>query len=136
MPPPSLDPDHWLHRLSPEDWLRAAVGEYETAIAALTDKRYRQGVASARRAAGMALNAVLWIAPNDAWGRSYMAHLVALKADETAPEPVREAARTLVEASLDAPKLVQLGPGDTAAAKASVAILEWCAEQVEAAATA
>src|SRR5262245_57832093 len=56
---PERDPDHWLYRLDAGEWLRAAENELKRAEAALTHKQQRAGVAGARRAAGMAWNAVL-----------------------------------------------------------------------------
>jgi hypothetical protein len=96
------DPQHWLYRFTPEEWLRAAENEVRHAEAALSARQQRAGVAGARRAAGMAWNAVLAAAPAlDAdYGRSYMEHLHALMKDPTVPEAVRQAARTLVEAPL------------------------------------
>lgn len=111
--------------------MRAAIGEYESSVQALSEKRHRQGVSLARRAAGMGLNAVLCVAPDETWGRSYMEHLAAAKDASAVPESVREAIRSLVDASLDAPALVRLGPGDTGAAKAALTVLEWCASRIE-----
>jgi HEPN domain-containing protein len=126
---PGKDPEHWLFRLDPDEWLRAAEGELGRARLALKAKQQRQGVAGARRAAGMAWNAVLYLAPDDAYGRSYMDHLKVLVDDAALPEPVREAARALVEAPLDT-KLVQLGAGDTRIADAAELIVAHARERV------
>src|SRR3954447_10465897 len=107
---PGSDPNHWLHRLSPEEWLQAAENELLRARKALAIKQQRMAVAGVRRAAGMAWNAVLSIAPDEAYGRSYMDHLKALQEDATVPPSIREAARQLVNAPLET-KLVQLGHG-------------------------
>jgi hypothetical protein len=127
------DPDHWLYRLTPHEWLQAASHEVLAATRAIEEREQRRGVAYARRAAGMALNAVLVLQPNEAWGRSYMDHLKALAGAGTAPAPVREAARELVEAPLDGPKLVRLGgaSGDGISA-ATKTVIEWCEEEVAA----
>ncbi|HZS39627.1 MAG TPA: hypothetical protein VFF06_22500 [Polyangia bacterium] len=121
------DPDHWLYRFSSEEWLRAAGKELERAESALRGKQQRMGVAGARRAAGMAWNAVLARAEDDAYrdayGRSYMEHLHALTRDAALPEPVRAAAEALVHAPL-ASAIVQLGPGDTRLADAARTIVE------------
>jgi HEPN domain-containing protein len=121
------DPDHWLYRLSPDEWLRAAEGELARARAALVAKQQRAGVAQARRAAGMAWNAVLALAARDAldekYGRSYMDHLKALAGDEAVPPEVRIAARSLLQAPLQS-DIVQLGPGDTRLADAAQAIVD------------
>jgi hypothetical protein len=127
---PPIDPSHWLHRLSPEDWMRAAVGEYEASARSFAEGKQRQGVASARRAAGMALNAVLCLAPDEGWGRSYMEHLRAAAAAEGLPEGVRKAAASLVSASLDAPALVKLGGLDAGPSRAALAVLEWAAARL------
>lgn len=137
MPLPPRDPDHWLYRLTPEEWLRAAAGELVQAASSLSAQAQRRGVASARRAAGMALNAVLVVAPCEAWGRSYMDHLRALAADATTPAGLRRACAELLEAPLDGPKFVRIGGGaDEGAAAAARVVLEWCAERVADAAAA
>ena len=132
---PGKDPDHWLHRLSADEWLRAADNELKRARVALQMKQHRMGVAGARRAAGMAWNAVLVIAPDDSYGRSYMEHLKALAADATVPEPIRLAAQSLVDAPLEA-QLVQLGAGDTRLADAAAAIVEHARARIAPSATA
>lgn len=132
MQAPPIDPTHWLLRLSPADWMSAAVAEYEQAIASLRDRQQRRGVASARRAAGMGLNAVLVLAPDEAWGRSYVDHLKAVGADPAVPEGVRHATLQLLEAPLDGPRLVRLGSGDPAPAVAARLVLEWCADRLDA----
>ena len=86
---PGRDPSHWLHRLDAEEWLRAAVNELARAEEALLHKQQRPGVAGARRAAGMAWNAVLVGSEDAAYGRSYMDHLHALAADERVAELLR-----------------------------------------------
>jgi len=112
----------WLTRLSAEEWLQAASGELARAEKALAYKQQRAGVTQARRAAGMAWNAVLQGIVDGAerarYGRSYMDHLRVLK-DELGVSPaVREAAALLVTAPLEA-ELVQLGAGDTRLARAA-----------------
>ena len=107
------DPDHWLYRLSPEEWLRAAANELQRAHDSLGHRQTRGGVAGARRAAGMAWNAVLAMSdtPDPEYGRSYMEHLQALAKDVSLPEPVRAAAEALVAAPLTQ-ELVPLGKPD------------------------
>jgi HEPN domain-containing protein len=118
------DPDHWLYRLTADEWLHAAENELLRAAEALAKKQQRAGVAGARRAAGMAWNAVLVVALDEQYGRSYMEHLQALARDATVPEPIHLAARALLEAPL-APTVIPLGPrGDTRLAEAAQAILE------------
>lgn len=103
---PGRDPNHWLHRLTAEEWLRGGVRELASAKAAFASKSSRPGLASARRAAGMGWNAVLALdeEPDARFGRSYVDHLVAI-ADGASPPPsdatpipeeVREAARKLM----------------------------------------
>ena len=66
------DPDHWLFRLTPEEWLAAANNELARAEEALEGRRYRAGVTQSLRAAGMAWNAVLAAADDETgYGRSY-----------------------------------------------------------------
>ena len=47
------DPEHWLHRLTSDEWLSAARNELARSEAALRLRQQRAGVASARRAAGV-----------------------------------------------------------------------------------
>lgn len=104
------DDTHWLFKLSPDEWIRAAMGELRRAEGAYERKNGRAGLAGARRAAGMALNAVLILDPNEAWGRSYMDHLLALKREvaEGTPARIREAAAILVETPLPGGDLVAI----------------------------
>jgi HEPN domain-containing protein len=104
------DEGHWLHKLAPEEWIRAAMGELRRAEQAYARKNGRAGLAGARRAAGMALNGALIVVPNDAWGRSYMDHLLALSRDESpaVPARVREACATLLETPMPGGELVAL----------------------------
>lgn len=135
MPLPPIDPAHWLLRFSPSEWLKAGRHELALAAAALASRDQRQGVALARRAAGMALNAVLVLAPNEAWGRSYMDHLRVLSRDEAAAADLREAARQLCDAPLEGPRLVRIGGGgDQGLAAAATVVVSWCEAQVAASA--
>jgi HEPN domain-containing protein len=125
------NPDHWLYRLDPDEWLRAAENELRHAEQALLAKQQRLGVASARRAAGMAWNAVLARARDEtSYGRSYMEHLEVLVRDEAVPSEVRQAAEQLVKAPL-VQTVVTLGPrGDTSLARAAGTILAHARERV------
>lgn len=100
------DTNHWLFKFSPDEWIRAATGELRRAEEAYARKNGRAGLAGARRAAGMALNGALITLPNEAWGRSYMDHLLALKTDANAR--VAEAAKTLVDTPLPGGEVVAL----------------------------
>ncbi len=136
--PEAIDPraTHWLWRLDADAWLRAASTEL-TAGEAHLDSR-RTAVTHARRAAGMALNAVLVTlgdtlgdtlgehdseAPEQRWGRSYIDHLRALAdADERRRHPLAAttqaaAARLLAIPVVPGPALVQLGRGPHSAAQ-------------------
>jgi HEPN domain-containing protein len=90
------DPDHWLLRFSPDEWIRAALKELRRAQAAYDAGNARAGGAGVKRAAGMALNAALIVEPNDAWGRTYVEHVEALAKDEGVPGAVREACRAVL----------------------------------------
>lgn len=92
------DENHWLFKLSPDEWIRSAMGEIRRAEQAYGQKNVRAGLAGAKRAAGMALNGALILEPNDAWGRSYVDHVAAVARDVGVPERVREAAKILHEA--------------------------------------
>jgi hypothetical protein len=106
------------------------------ATEALATKQQRAGVAGARRAAGMAWNAVLVIAFDEQYGRSYMEHLQALAREAAVPGPIRLAARALLDAPL-APTVVTLGArGDTRLAEAARAILEHARARVSPVASA
>jgi len=128
---PGRDPTHWLHRFDAEEWLRAAANELTRAEEALLHKQQRPGVAGARRAAGMAWNAVLVAAEDEAYGRSYMDHLRALAKDERVAEPVRAAAEQLVDAPL-ATNVIPLGRGDTRFADAARVIFDEARRRVSA----
>jgi HEPN domain-containing protein len=117
------DPDHWLYRLTAAEWLRAAENELGRARQALAAKQRRAGVVGARRAAGMAWNAVLCVALDDKYGRSYMEHMQALGREVIVPAAVREAAAELLSAPLVS-EVVVLGRGDTRLADAAETILE------------
>ena len=121
---PGKDPDHWLYRLTPDEWLRAAENELAHAAGSLTGRQQRAGVAGARRAAGMAWNAVLAAAEtiDEQYGRSYMDHLHALAKDASVPEVIRAAAQSLLDAPLTQ-TLVPLGRGDARLADSARAIL-------------
>lgn len=80
----SEDGEHWLWRLDADAWMRAARTELDAGAEHLAQRR--TAVTHARRAAGMALNAVLvaWgraqgeaaaEAAEHRWGRSYVDHL-------------------------------------------------------------
>lgn len=134
---PAIDPTHWLYRLSPADWLAAAATELNAAEAAFTRHSFRPAVTHARRAAGMALNAVLWRQERPAWGRSYMEHVTALAApgDPLVSDEVRAAAQRLRETPAQAPPLLQLGrpgaldPAARAVLAAARTIIDWAAAE-------
>jgi len=128
---PGSDPTHWLHRLDAAEWLAAAATELDHARAALARRATRVGVTHARRAAGMAWNAVLVVAPSpdDRYGRSYMEHVVALsQADDAGggiPDEVRAAARLLRDTPPRPPDLVTIGKPDMAPLEAARAIADY-----------
>jgi len=137
---PGSDPTHWLHRLDAAEWLAAAATELDQAQAALERRATRVGVTHARRAAGMAWNAVLVVAPTsgptstDRYGRSYMEHVVALaQADDTGdgiPDDVRAAARLLRDTPPRPPELVTIGKPDMAPLIAARAIADYASRYV------
>jgi HEPN domain-containing protein len=102
------DPDHWLLRFSPREWIDAALGELRRAEEAYQAMNARGGVAGARRAAGMALNAALVVDPDEGWGRTYMEHLQAIARDASLPLAVTSAAKILVEAPMPGSSIVGL----------------------------
>ena len=92
------DKDHWLRRFSPDEWIRAALGELGRAEKALAAGDLRAGYVGLKRAAGMALNGALLVEPDETWGRSYVEHVEALARDATVPEAVRAACKAVVDA--------------------------------------
>ena|SRR5580692_8370298 len=127
---PGPDPAHWLHRLTAEEWLAAAATEIAHAEAALARRAARPGVTHARRAAGMAWNAVLVAHPDDRAGRSYMEHVVALAGNATVPAEIRAAAERLRDTPAVPPELIKLGAPDLAPAHDARAILDHARETV------
>jgi HEPN domain-containing protein len=91
------DPADWLRKHSPEEWIRAALAELRRAEDAYKTNNAKAGLAGCKRAAGMALNAALVLEPKPAWGRSFVDHLIALAADKSAPQAVRDACNVLLE---------------------------------------
>jgi len=128
---PGPDPSHWLHRLTPIEWLAAADTELERAAEELARRAARAGITHARRAAGMAWNAVLAAAPDAPaqggllarFGRSYMEHVAALASATDAPDDVRAAAALLRDTPPAPPTLVTLGKPDLRALAAARTIV-------------
>jgi HEPN domain-containing protein len=102
------DPTDWLRRLSPDEWIRAALGELQRATAAYESGNPRAGAAGIKRAAGMALNGALIVEPDPGWGRSYVEHVQALAKDARVPEAVRAACRVVLDAKPPEGALVPL----------------------------
>jgi hypothetical protein len=136
---PGPDPSHWLHRLTPAEWLAAAETELEHAAETLGRRAFRPGVTHARRAAGMAWNAVLAAEADAAraadllarFGRSYMEHVVALTTAADVPDPVRAGAQLLRDTPPAPPELVQLGRPDLRVLDAARAIAAHARAQVK-----
>ena len=124
---PGADPSHWLHRLDAGEWLAAAATE-------LAHRSIRPGLTHARRAAGMAWNAVLVTAPDERYGRSYMEHVVALAQtpddDASIPEAVRAAARLLRDTPAAPPQLITIGKPDLTALEAAKTIVDFARSRV------
>jgi HEPN domain-containing protein len=132
-PDPPDDQD-WLNRLSAPQWLAAAENEIAQGDVALGRRAIRPAVTHARRAAGMALNAILRLgagpARRAAWGRSYMEHVVALASDQDVPSEVQAAAALLRDTPPQAPPLVQLGAPDRRFLDAARRIADWVRAEV------
>ena len=121
---PEKDPAHWLYRLTPSEWLAAADNELYASRVCFAQKAQRPAVAHARRAAGMAWNALLVCIPDEKYGRSYMEHLQALRQDDSVSEELRQAAEKLVAMPMTQ-ELVTLGPrGDISQADHASVIIE------------
>ena len=91
------DPEHWLRKYSPKEWIRAGMKELRLAETSYEQRNARAGLAGCKRAAGMALNAALIVEPNDAWKRTYVEHLQALATDGAVPPAVSAAAKVLLD---------------------------------------
>jgi hypothetical protein len=102
------DKEHWLYRLSPGEWISAALAELARAEGAWAAGDLRAGAVGLKRAAGMALNAALIVEPDDAWGRTYVEHVAALSRDARVPEAVRVACRVVLDAKPPAGDVVVL----------------------------
>ncbi|HEV3193620.1 MAG TPA: hypothetical protein VGY54_24110 [Polyangiaceae bacterium] len=102
------DPSDWLRRLSPDEWIRAALSELARAEMAWQKGQLRAGAAGVNRAAGMALNAVLIVEPARRWGRTYVEHLEALAMDPSAPQAVREGCRRVLDSRSQSGDIVSL----------------------------
>ena len=99
---------------------------------ALVRKQHRPGVAGARRAAGMAWNAVLVGVEDERYDvRSYMDHRRAREADARGDDAVRAAARQLLEVPL-ATNIIPLGRGDTRMADCARAIIDEARRRISA----
>lgn len=132
--PIQRDPDHWLYRFTADEWLRAARNEEAQADAAMVARQQRKGVANARRAAGMALNAVLVGEFRESWGRSYMDHLKAITADSEVPKQVQTAAKTLLATPLGGQILTQigqLGRSKSAVVLAAGTVIDWAEAELK-----
>jgi HEPN domain-containing protein len=93
-----MSDDAWLTKLSPNEWISAALGELKRAEQAYARNDARAGAVGCKRAAGMALNGALSVEPNPSWGRTYVEHVAALAKDASAPEAVRAASKIVLEA--------------------------------------
>ena len=102
------DPDDWLRKLSPDEWIRAGMGELRRAESAYGRGDLRGGAAGLKRAAGMALNGALLVEPDESWGRTYLEHLAALASDERQPEAVRDACKQVIASGPPAGDVVSL----------------------------
>jgi HEPN domain-containing protein len=130
---PPVDPTHWLFRLTVDEWLRAAEQELSLCREALQRRAVRTGVTHARRAAGMAWNAILVIEFDPRYGRSYMEHLVALADEPAIPDAVRSAALQLKGAATTPATLIQLGKPDVSAYDAAATIVTFSRTRIGAA---
>jgi hypothetical protein len=110
-----IDPEHWLYKHTPREWIRAALSELERAKGALDAHDRKGALAVCRRAAGMAINGMLALDVRsiEVYGRSYMDHLVALSNDVEAPIAVRESAKLLAEMPMPGSDVVLLRTAST-----------------------
>jgi hypothetical protein len=87
----------WLARYSADGWIERSLQELAVAEQAFAERQPPAAAAALKRAAGMALNGALCVAPRDDWGRSYVDHLRAIAADSNLPKAVSEAAETILQ---------------------------------------
>ena len=83
-------------------WRSASVRRAEDAF---KGRDTTAGLACCRRAAGMALNAVLIVEPREGWGRSYVDHVRALGREDAVPAAVRSACKVLLDRAAAEPSL-------------------------------
>ena len=100
--------EEWLTKLSPKEWISAALGELARAEAAYARSDPRGGIAGCKRAAGMALNGALSVEPNAGWGRTYVEHLDALAKDAGVPEAVGASCKAVLDAKAPTSALAML----------------------------
>jgi len=122
---PQKDPTHWLYRLSAAEWLASAETELQHCADTLRRRAFRPGVTHARRAAGMAWNAVLVESLDERYGRSYMEHVTALAKDDRAPADARKAAQYLRDTPPAPPELVTLGAPNLAPLDAARVLVDY-----------
>ena len=106
--PFTRDPEHWLLRYSPKEWIRAGMKELRLAELSYEQRNLRAALAGCKRAAGMALNAALILEPNALWKRTYVEHLQALARDENVPDAVSGAARLILDMPMPGGEIVIL----------------------------
>ncbi len=102
------DPRDWLRKMSPAEWVTAALQEARRAERAYEERQAKAGLASARRAAGMALNTVLLLEKKEGWGRSFVDHLRGLGTDQDAPDAVRVSCKLLLDTQPPGPSVISL----------------------------
>ena len=105
---PAPDPDDWLKKHAPREWVQIGLAELRRATEAFRVHDIAAGMAFCKRAAGMALNGALLVEPDPTWGRSYVDHLRALANDARVPSAVRDACRVVLDARPPNPHLLTL----------------------------
>jgi hypothetical protein len=106
----SIDPEHWLYKHTPREWIHASLGELTQARNAFERKNGRAGLAGCRRAAGVAINGLLALkdVADERYGRSYMDHLAGLARDSETIAPVQQAADLLLQSPMPGGEVVVL----------------------------
>jgi len=143
----SRAPDHWLFRLSADEWLQAAAADLASGRAQVSSRR--AAITYARRASGMALNGLLvafaratgdTLGATQRWGRSYIDHLRALAAESDPaamhlPSSATSASAGLLKIPVVAAQgLVQLGATPHVPAERSLELASTLIEAATAAA--
>lgn len=115
-----------------DEWMRQAVDELAGAHGAWGEGNAGRGRVGARRAAGMAIKALLAVAAREGYGKNFMHHLNALADDEAVAAAVREAAWRLAARQPPAGGFAVALPERLTPMHDVDVIMAWCQAGIEA----